>query len=272
MAGGSIAPLGSFVQEKLRVAGGVVLANSRDVAQVFGKEHRHVLRDIDALLHGPDLGDGWFQEVRSEHPTVPGRFDRSFDMTRDGFTLLVMGWTGERALAFKVRYIQAFNAMESQIKAGGSDDRFLAAVREIVAPLAVRFDGQDVALARVETRVDALAEDMAYVKTALRGRRRDLSAETKREHVADLRLLGGRCPCCDQAMVLTPDGDRSSFADFDHFYANSYPDGSHTWLICKPCHGGLTSGRVARDQREAEFRAYQSKRRRLPGRQPKLFG
>jgi hypothetical protein len=36
-----------------------------------------------------------------------------------------------------------------------------------------------------------------------------------------------------------------------------------TWLIRKPCHTGLTTGRVPRDQREAEFRAYQSKRRRF---------
>jgi phage regulator Rha-like protein len=33
-------------------------------------------------------------------------------MTRQGFTLLVMGWTGDKAMAFKVRYIEAFDAME----------------------------------------------------------------------------------------------------------------------------------------------------------------
>ena len=58
-------------------------------------------------------------------------------------------------------------------------------------------------------------------------------------------------------------GQRSPEAEFDHFYASSSPDAEHTWLICKRCHAGLTTGRVPRDQREAEFRAYQSKRRRL---------
>ena len=52
----------------------------------------------------------------------------------------------------------------------------------------------------------------------------------------------------------------------------SFTDQSLTWFICKPCHTELTIGRVPREQREAEFRAYQNKRRRLPGRQQTLFG
>jgi hypothetical protein len=74
------------------------------------------------------------------------------------------------------------------------------------------------------------------------------------------------------ADVVTADAARTPFAEFDHFYASSHPNGAHTWLICKPCHTGLTAGRVPREQREAEFRAYQNKRRRLPGRQQTLFG
>lgn len=261
----------------LRAADGVPVVNSRDVAAAFGKRHDHVLRDIDALLHSPDLGGGaspWFREVHSEHPTVSGRLDRSFDLTRDGFTLLAMGWAGERAMAFKVQYIQAFNAMESRLKAVSSDDRFLAAVREIVAPLAVRFDGQDKALERVERRQDALAEDLAFVKQSLAARRRNISDAVKAQHVRDSRDLGGGCPCCRRAEVAVVDmsGVKSPFADFDHFYANSMPDVNHTWLICKPCHSDLTTGRVPRDHRDSVFRAYQDQRRRLPGRQPGLFG
>ena len=112
----------------LRLDGSVALVNSRDVAEAFGKQHAHVLRDIDALLAGaggaskaakgghPNL-DGlsnqavsdWFRLVLAWHEEAQ-RETRSFDLTRDGFTLLVMGWTGERAMRFKVAYIQAFNA------------------------------------------------------------------------------------------------------------------------------------------------------------------
>jgi Rha family phage regulatory protein len=76
----------------------VPVVNSRDVAEMFEKQHAHVLRDIDALRgHDPNLDDGnsgWFREIRTEHPTIAGRMDRSFDLTRDGFTLLAMDRTG----------------------------------------------------------------------------------------------------------------------------------------------------------------------------------
>lgn len=274
----------------LRMDGPVALVNSRDVTERFGKRHDHVLRDIDALLASndgqlgaaqdgsPDLGSptdqavsGWFRPVLAWHEAAQ-RETRSFDLTRDGFTLLVMGWSGERALRFKVAYIQAFNAMEASLRAQAPEDRFLAAIREIVAPLAVRFTGQDQAINHVASRVDAIAEDVAYLKHVAHHRRRVIGEATKREHLEDTLVLGGRCACCNIAEVVTVDGIRSAFAEFDHFYASSQPNGVHTWLICKPCHADLTAGRVPREQREAEFRAYQNKRRRLPGRQQTLFG
>ena len=274
----------------LRLDGSVALVNSRDVAVAFDKQHAHVLRDIDVLLAGaggagkvsegshPNLDgsinqavSGWFRPVLAWHEEAQ-RETRSYDLTRDGFTLLVMGWTGERAMRFKVAYIQAFNAMEVNLRAHDPDERFLAAVREIVAPLAVRFAGQDEVIDRVATRVDGIAEDVAYLKHMVHVRRRALSEATRRGHIEDIRILGGRCPCCNIAEVATADGARAPFAEFDHFYANSQAGGAHTWLICKPCHTELTIGRVPREQREAEFRAYQNKRRRLPGRQQTLFG
>jgi hypothetical protein len=135
------------------------------------------------------------------------------------------------------------------------DHRFLAVMQEVAA----RFERLD----RVASRIETIAEDVAHLKQELRYRRRDLRGATKRQHVADIRLMGGKCPCCGSANVLDADGQRSSEAEFDHYYASSHPDAEHTWLICRPCHLGLTTGRVPRDQREAEFRAYQSKRRRL---------
>jgi hypothetical protein len=67
------------------------------------------------------------------------------------------------------------------------------------------------------------------------------------------------------------DGKKSAFAEFDHFYQASFPDPEHTWLICKKCHTGLTTGRMPRDRCESHFRSYQEKRRSLPGRDRNLF-
>lgn len=99
--------------------GETVLANSRDVAACFEKRHNNVLRDIENILsrggmlnfeHTP-----WFREAWSENPQN-GQPYRSYDMTRDGFTLLAMGFTGAKALQFKLHYIAAFNEMEAELK------------------------------------------------------------------------------------------------------------------------------------------------------------
>lgn len=99
------------------VKDGQAFANSRDVAAFFGKEHRGVLRDIDNMIAAEaDLGLHSFVHTPYVEPQN-GQTYRSFDMTRDGFTLLAMGFTGAKALRWKLRYIEAFNAMESQLRA-----------------------------------------------------------------------------------------------------------------------------------------------------------
>jgi len=87
-----------------RLGGNVPLVNSRDVAEKFGKRPDNALRDIDAILDtSSDLRKcGWFRETVVDVPGGNGATlqVRSFDLTRDGFTLLVMGWTGPKAHAF----------------------------------------------------------------------------------------------------------------------------------------------------------------------------
>lgn len=91
-----------------------VFANSRDVAEFFEKRHDHVLRDVDALIAAaPEAAPNFGV---SEYRDSTGRRLRCFEMTRDGFTLLAMGFTGSKALQWKLRYIEAFNAMEAQLR------------------------------------------------------------------------------------------------------------------------------------------------------------
>ena len=52
---------------------------------------------------------------QAAYQDASGRTLRSEDMTRDGFSLLVMGYTGPKAMEFKVRYIEQFNAMEAEL-------------------------------------------------------------------------------------------------------------------------------------------------------------
>jgi Rha family phage regulatory protein len=102
------------------VRGGVAFTDSLEVARVFGKRHDNVIRSIDHLTARIPGGRGLLNfEERSWHdpasadPTYP---KRHFYLTRDGLALLVMGFTGDAALVWKLKYIDAFNAMETQLR------------------------------------------------------------------------------------------------------------------------------------------------------------
>lgn len=95
---------------------GEVFATSRDVAAFFGKQHRNVLQSIDGLIAQENrLGLLNFQQTPYVEETT-GQTYRMYEMDRDGFTLLAMGFTGTKALKWKLRYIEAFKAMEAEIQ------------------------------------------------------------------------------------------------------------------------------------------------------------
>ncbi|WP_080589552.1 Rha family transcriptional regulator [Sinorhizobium fredii] len=79
------------------VKNNAVVAISRDVAAYFGRRDDYVLQAIDSL-DPAEFASLNFQEWHRDHPTVRGRTVRTVDMTRDGFTLLAMGFTGAKAL------------------------------------------------------------------------------------------------------------------------------------------------------------------------------
>lgn len=91
-----------------------VVTDSRSVAEHFGKRHDHVMRDIEAYKKDvPNFGE-MFHETTM--PDSYGRQQKAYLMNCDGFSLLVMGFTGAKALEWKLKYINAFNAMEKAIK------------------------------------------------------------------------------------------------------------------------------------------------------------
>src|SRR5690625_1091180 len=91
-----------------------VITSSRNIARDFGKEHKNVLRDIRALLKIEPAKEMFFESTYV-HESNNQEFTQ-FLMNRDGFTLLVMGFTGRKAMNFKLKYINAFNHMEKQIE------------------------------------------------------------------------------------------------------------------------------------------------------------
>lgn len=87
---------------------------SLDVAETFGKEHKHVLRDIRELGCSEEFNQSNFGPI--SYTDSMNRKQDAVVMTRDGFTLLVMGYTGELAMKFKEAYIKQFNAMEEALR------------------------------------------------------------------------------------------------------------------------------------------------------------
>lgn len=108
---------------------GQVVVSSRDVAEKFEKEHTSVLKSICGENRKGKHVNGLFDEIlASGNPltkyyiestyTNRGKQYKEIYMTRDGFTLLAMGFTGKKALEWKLKYIEAFNQMEERLRAG----------------------------------------------------------------------------------------------------------------------------------------------------------
>lgn len=93
---------------------GVLMVSSRKVAENFGKQHKNVMQAVRNLECSDDFNRLNFQPV--EYLDAKGEARTEYGMTRDGFTFLVMGFTGKEAAACKERYIAAFNAMEERLR------------------------------------------------------------------------------------------------------------------------------------------------------------
>ena len=103
------------------------VVSSRDIARVFEKRHADVMRDIRAITESKDdFNERNFAPV--EYCDGKGEMRPEYLITRDGFTLLVMGYTGEKAMVFKKAYIAAFNEMESRLAPKNYKESLLALV------------------------------------------------------------------------------------------------------------------------------------------------
>ncbi len=130
---------------KINNSNGVLTVSSLQVAEDFGKQHKNVVRDIENIIstilsetsgdenkggvlnfeHTPEKGlklrvSDYFIETSYQQPQNK-QWYKCYEITRDGFSLLVMGFTGKKALEWKMKYIEAFNSMEKQLTYVNSD-------------------------------------------------------------------------------------------------------------------------------------------------------
>ncbi|MDW0113813.1 phage regulatory protein/antirepressor Ant [Sporosarcina saromensis] len=90
------------------------VTSSLQVAESFEKQHKHVLESIDRTIKDePDSRPMFFE---TSEPDSYGRDRRVILMNRDGFSLIAMGFTGKKAMQFKLSFIRAFNELEEALK------------------------------------------------------------------------------------------------------------------------------------------------------------
>ena len=102
-------------QALVSLENGIPSTTSLKVSEVFHKRHTEVLRGIRSLCDNTPESFYGRNFASVEYTDAKGERRPMYTMTRDGFTLLVMGYTGKEAMRFKLEYIEAFNAMEKEL-------------------------------------------------------------------------------------------------------------------------------------------------------------
>ena len=102
------------IQPLVHQAGDRLFVTSQEISHRFGKQHKDVLRAIRELDCTPEFNQRNFAPV--EYRDGKGEKRPSYEITRDGFVFLCMGFTGHQAALWKERYIAAFNALERALR------------------------------------------------------------------------------------------------------------------------------------------------------------
>ncbi|EOG7053078.1 Rha family transcriptional regulator [Campylobacter fetus] len=99
-----------------------VFATSLSVSKVFEKQHQHILAKIAEFPDDNFRASNFRLTERTAKFGAVVRSEPYYKISRDGFSLLVMGFTGQKAYKWKIEFIKAFNKMEAMIKAAKNND------------------------------------------------------------------------------------------------------------------------------------------------------
>ena len=98
------------MSELVHIENGRLTTTSKQIAEAFGKTHRHVLRDIESVECSDEFRQsnyGLTSYTSSQNKVLP-----CYEITKDGFMFIAMGFTGSKAAVWKEKYINAFNELE----------------------------------------------------------------------------------------------------------------------------------------------------------------
>ena len=165
---------------------GKAFVSSRDIARVFEKRHDHVLRDIREIIERDlEWGVSNFGETPYIEPQN-GQSYTEFYMNRDGFTLLVMGYTGEKAMRFKKAYIAAFNEMERRLAPQNYKEALLALVAAEEAREAI--ESQNKVLQLTAAKYEGQTDTVGLYKIGEIAEQLGISARRLNEFLKECRI------------------------------------------------------------------------------------
>lgn len=128
------------------VNNGKIVTTSLQVAEVFNKLHRHVLRDIRNLECSSIFQESNFGLSFYHSKLLNGGYKKQpmYYITRDGFTFLAMGFTGKIAARFKEAYINAFNEMENKLRGiTVKEEEIITCLRSLCEDMDSRIKGNE---------------------------------------------------------------------------------------------------------------------------------
>ena len=202
----------STLSNAVAVSDGKVTTTSLKIAEVFGKLHKDVLKVIESLQVPDNFRERNFAPSEYTAQNGIGKTIKypMYNITRDGFTLLVMGFTGAAAMQFKIAYLEEFNRMEAELRRmqTGASSVPSVSVRESPCPPPVQPEPyfvpeksilRDLTLQFVNLII--LSKDTILLRHLIRRMERSLEFRTERTGIFQweiprglLRHFPGGCP------------------------------------------------------------------------------
>ncbi|HEY0286276.1 MAG TPA: Rha family transcriptional regulator [Pseudomonas sp.] len=185
---------------------GQPFTTSRAVAERFGKRHTEVLRSVQKhLTESPDPKFSQRNFASAEYLDKQGKPRLEYRLSHDAFALLAMSFTGSEALAWKIAFLQAFNALEADLQARAT--RFALALDQVRPTLRPVVEGTEVGLSRTAI-ASPLGKSASSISCHRRTARRlgllpakPLSVEEASEISRHLRTFGPHSPVTHQLAI-----------------------------------------------------------------------
>ena len=161
---------------------GKLVVSSRRVADDFGKNHAKILRSIEGYISENPILASQSYFIKSNYKTNGNnKTYKEYLLTRDGFSLLVMGFTGSDALEWKLKYIEAFNTMEKQLKelqAPQLPQTYLEALKALVA--------SEEEKQKIQEENKRLSRDNNHKDDVIEGLTEEISLADKRQRITQI--------------------------------------------------------------------------------------